>query len=330
MQDRRTGIPQAARTGGGVIADAFRRCAALLSVDVRAGDVRRIGRLFETLETSPSAGPLHALARRIALLSGPGARTAPEVAVFLGLLADALPGETEPAVVLALALAAVRAPRAEQSLLSVQERFGVQGPVALALGRIRLERGAAREALADFERAGASGADEAQSDFGQGLAWLALEEPSRAAVALERARERAPGDATVAFHLALALARSGDAGAALAVLDDLVAREPGHARAWFERGNLLQDAGRHGEAAAAFAQALAADPAWAAAAFNRAVSLQADRRLAEAMDGFGQAIRLDPASVGPVAQALTREAQGCLWLEPRRMVEDLSVRGSGP
>jgi tetratricopeptide (TPR) repeat protein len=329
MHNPRTGTSQAARTEGGAIAAAFRRCAALLPEGIRAGDGRRIEGLLDLLERSRSAGPLRALAQRIAALHGTDAKTAPEVVVFLGILAEALPGEKEPALALALALAAVRAPKAEQSLLSVQERFGVHEPVALALGRIRLERGAPREALADFERACGSGAQEAQGLYGQGLAWLALEEPSRAAVALRRACEKAPGDATAAFHLALALVRSGDPGAALPVLDGLVAREPGHAKAWFERGNLLQDAGRNAEAAASFAHALAAEPSWAAAAFNRAVSLQADRRLPEAMDSFGEAIRLDPGSVGPVAQALTREPVGCLWLDPRRMAETLSARGSG-
>lgn len=315
--------PRPSITPAGPIAVAFRRCTASL-----AGSPSHGGRSFEhaleRLDRSRSAAPLQTLARRIGSLADPAAQASPEVVVFLGLLAEALPDQPQPALALALALVALRAPKAEQSLVTFEQRFGVHGASSLALGRIRLERGAAREALADFERALASRTETAQALFGQGLAWLALAEPARAADALARAHERAPQDDAVAFHHALALGRSGAAQAALAILDELVARQPDHAKAWFEMGNLLQDAGRHAEAAAAFGQALVADPTLASAAFNRAVSLLEERDMDQAMTEFGRAIRLDASSAGPVAQALTRAGTGCLWLDARRMAQDLS------
>jgi tetratricopeptide (TPR) repeat protein len=311
----------------GTIDAALRRCAVVLSLDPDALASDGDAPVLDKVAGGSGVAPLLALASRVVMLPVSAvSQSRPEIIVFLDLLAKSCPGRRGPALGLALSLAAIQAPKAEPALLAYEAQFGPDRHVALALGRIRLARGQNRLALQDFQRARQAGADDGQAAFGEGLALLELGEAVRAVDPLRLASLRSPQDGAIAFCLALALARSGDAHGALAVLDGLVARDPSHAKAWFERGNLLQDAGRHGDAAASFSRALAAEPGWTAAAFNRALSLQALGRMEEALRWFGHAVSNDPASAGPVAQALTRERTGCLWLEPGQMIAELSAR----
>jgi tetratricopeptide (TPR) repeat protein len=311
----------------GTIDAALRRCAVVLSLEPDAlagdGDAPFLDKVAEGSRTVP----LLALASRVVRLPASAiSPSRPEIVVFLDLLSKTFPGRKGPALGLALALAAVQAPKAEANLLAYEKQFGPDGRTALALGRIRLARGQHREALQDFRRARQAGVDDGQAAFGEGVALLELGDAVRAVEPLRLASMRSAQDGAIAFCLALALAKSGDAHGALAVLDGLVARDPSNAKAWFERGNLLQDAGLHSDAAASFEKALAAEPGWAAAAFNRALSLQALGRMEEALRWFGHAVSNDPASAGPVAQALTRERAGCLWLQPGQMIAELSAR----
>lgn len=209
-------------------------------------------------------------------------------------------------------------------------------------GSLLLDRGDARRALADFERAVAADPENALAHANAGVAnvWLGQLEP--AAKALAEARARDPDEVVVAngeglldkfagrcapaivhFTRAIALKRGnafalreralchatlGDTAAALADADTLIALAPAKLAPLAFKTELLGDAGRLPEALAAVDRRLAATPGDAPARVLRGMILVQLDRKPEAIAEFDPAIAAAPSAHALVGRARARGA----------------------
>ena len=107
--------------------------------------------------------------------------------------------------------------------------------------------------------------DPRSAELARQTAWLERRAGDRGAslAALRRARDLAPGDAGIAFELALLLAEDGSVEA-LAESESLLARaveiDPGHARAWYDLGLVRERRGAPGPGLEAIDEALRLSP----------------------------------------------------------------------
>ncbi len=88
-----------------------------------------------------------------------------------------------------------------------------------------------------------------------------------------------------------------------------------HAEAWFGLGLARQDAGDRPGAVAAFEVATQLRPDWHEAAFNLGVARQEAGDLDGATAAYADALRTRPDSLARIAQALTTQPRGRLFLD---------------
>jgi tetratricopeptide (TPR) repeat protein len=251
--------------------------------------------------------------------------TVVQAVVLLASVAKSMPDTAPLSWMLCEALFRLGAPKALHEIVEYERRFGSHTESCVLRGRLLLSAGHAREALAAFDESIGLGDDRADAWFGKGKACLALGAAAEACAAFRQVTALRPADPEAAFHLGLALCEASDPRSAADVLVDVLNRAPSHAQAWFQLGLASQDLGRHRDAIDGFAEALRCNPEWAEAYFNRGVSFLGLGDIDAAMQDFAAALAHDPACKGPVAQALTSERVGKLWLDPDAMMRDLSV-----
>lgn len=126
--------------------------------------------------------------------------------------------------------------------------------------------------------------------------------------------------------LGRALLASGQHAAALAAFEQATTLDPAFAEGWYSLALLHQDHGRHDAAAASYRSALGVRADFHEAALNLGVALGECGLIEEALDAYAQALALRPASFGRIAQSLVSGRTGLMFLDPRRLREDLQVR----
>ena len=117
--------------------------------------------------------------------------------------------------------------------------------------------------------------------------------------------------------------RDADAQAAFA---ELTQADPTDAEAWFGLGLARQDAGDRPGAVAAFRQALACRPGWHEAALNLGIAAQETGDMEAALDAYACALRARPQALARIAQALSTQPVGRLWLHLERLRTTLVAR----
>ncbi len=128
----------------------------------------------------------------------------------------------------------------------------------------------------------------------RGNAYMAVEDPARAAEVYRRALQGRPDDIDIAFHFAIALSQSDRQREALAAFDQVLAVRPDDPDALAGRGNVLADLGQRSEALDSYREALAIDPAHVDALYNRANLLADDGQFEEAIRAYDETLDVRP------------------------------------
>jgi tetratricopeptide (TPR) repeat protein len=115
------------------------------------------------------------------------------------------------------------------------------------------------------------------------------------AVALYReASEATPGDATLAYKLALALDQTGDTVAERVALEQAVKIDPGFALAQNQLGYLASNGGDSASAEQHFRLAVQAAPGYTQAWISLAATLGMEARFPEAQEALASALKIEP------------------------------------
>jgi len=117
----------------------------------------------------------------------------------------------------------------------------------------------------------------------------------------------------------------GDAAGARQTWRDAVALQPASVPAWFALSLVCEDLGLHDEAQTALEQVLRHEPAHAEAQVNLGLLLQKRGELAAAMAHYALAYRQRPDTLGRIANALTSEPTGRLWLRLDDLKRELAA-----
>lgn len=128
------------------------------------------------------------------------------------------------------------------------------------LGRVRLQRGSAGEAIACFERAMREAGEFFEAHHEIGVAHSALGKHALALAAFERAARLNDQVPELQLNLGSALMAMQQGERALAHFDRALALQPKQARVWSERAMALADRGRMDEALASCAEAATLAP----------------------------------------------------------------------
>jgi len=141
---------------------------------------------------------------------------------------------------------------------------------------------------------------------------------------LRKARARSPANAEVALQLALCLHKLGELAAARAELEPVLTLDAANANLWFAYGLICQDSHDPAAAITAYRRTLELSPELAEGHVNLGICLQQTGDVAAAKAAFGRAMQLRPDTFGRIAQALSAEPRGELWLDPERLRRSLA------
>lgn len=243
----------------------------------------------------------------------------------------------QPELLILAATAAAQLERFDEAEQLGRRAFDVQpdGPAALTLGRILMQRDKPGDALQCFQRARSDTRIAADAAFHQGQleraagrldaaadalgaaleaapthgpAWnelgvtrMAQYRHEEARTCFETSLEHRPGDLPTLGNLARACIEAGDTAAAEQAIDTLRANHPDHAGASKLLGALRKQQGRLGEAASAWEQATVLAPRDADAWTGLATTRQAMADYAAADAAYDRALVLEPDNPDTIA-----------------------------
>ncbi len=248
------------------------------TIALRAGQpLQALESIRRGLMARPSHVPSLLLARQAARAAGVPDRIVP----LLRNAIDHAPRLAEPAFLLCHTLLELNDPTLGAALAEVASRHPDVAPEWQRIGLVLHRAGKPAEALAAFTRAADADPLLAGAQFGRGLL---LREAGRMA------------DARTALRRAVTL-------------------EPENSGAWFALGLTCQDMEDDREAAAAFQAALRERPDFMEAAVNLGIVRQRLGDMDAAMHAYRSAIAIRPDSLGRIAQAVTADRTGMLYLD---------------
>ncbi|ERN41849.1 serine/threonine protein kinase [Rubidibacter lacunae KORDI 51-2] len=163
------------------------------------------------------------------------------------------------------------------------------------------------EAIAQYDRAIAEGADSADAHWGRCYSLNQLQRFDTALSACNRALAIAPEDYRALSSKGFAFEKLKRAQDALIEYDRALDIAPDYALAWNNRGTALLALGRNSEALDAFDKAIALDLKFAESWSNRGVALWNLRRFPEALKSVETALELQPDH--PAASTLHQQMQ---------------------
>ncbi|VTY36837.1 Beta-barrel assembly-enhancing protease [Xylophilus ampelinus] len=194
------------------------------------------------------------------------------------------------------------------------------------LGRVRLQRGAAGEAIACFERAMREAGEFFEAHHEIGVAHSALGKHALALAAFERAErlnDRAP---ELQLNLGSSLMAMQQAGRALVHFDRALALQPQLARCWSERAMALADLGRIDEAVASVARGATLAPQDVDIAMNQIALLDRAGRADAAAAALARLAAVPAPETPAFGYWLHERMSACRWEGVDALLEECCVR----
>jgi tetratricopeptide (TPR) repeat protein len=230
----------------------------------------------------------------------------------------------EPQALLPYALAQIESadPATGETLATLARRFPGQADgwrdIGMALMRVNQLEGAE----AAFVRA-ADAADDPAHAINLGRVRLARGRAAEAIAPLRRAVSRAPERLEACLPLAQALRQVGLPLEALEHLQRLAAAQPGNALAFYTLGLVCGDLRDWQGAIKAYGRSIDLKPDMPEAHVNLGLALQQIGEWERAKACYRRAIQLRPDTFGRIAQALPSTQRGELWLDTRKLRRSL-------
>jgi predicted O-linked N-acetylglucosamine transferase (SPINDLY family) len=194
------------------------------------------------------------------------------------------------------------------------------------LGRVRLQRGLAREAVVAFARALQSGGEFFEGLHELGVAHSKLEAHEDALTAFRRAERLNPRSRELQSNLADTLMALHQFGAALQHYDRALTLDSRFVQAWANRGTALTELGRCAEALASYDHALALAPDDVPTWMNRVATLTVLKRHAEALACCDKVMAIAPHTDYVEGQRLHAAMFSCQWDDWAQRVDQLVAR----
>jgi tetratricopeptide (TPR) repeat protein len=214
----------------------------------------------------------------------------PDAPATMANLARQFPGEALGWRDIGLALMRVNQLEAAEAALTRAAKASKDPAHSVDLGRVRLARGRAAEAVAP----------------------------------LRRALEAAPDRPDALLPLAQALRLIGAPREALQHLRRLAGADSNRASVFYAMGLVCGDLRDWPGAIAAYRRCLELSPEMPEAHVNLGLALQQLGELGPAVDCYRRAMQLRPDTFGRIAQALPSTQKGMLWLDTRRLRRSLA------
>jgi tetratricopeptide (TPR) repeat protein len=280
----------------------------------------------ETLRWARSCLALQAKHAPALVLAGRATRAAGDLGHALQLFREAAqcaPERADAAFMTCIMLLELGDPEANDALRDLLRRFPNDAEGWHEIGIALHKAGKFKAALVAFTRA-AEVAQNPRYEIARAASLRELGRLGEAVDILRKARSRSPGNAEIALQLALCLHRLGELAAARAELEPLISRDTTNANLWFAYGLICQDSHDPAAAITAYRRTLELSPELAEAHVNLGICLQQTGDIAAAKAMFGRAMQLRPDTFGRIAQALSAEARGELWLDPERLRRSLT------
>ena len=271
------------------------------------------------LALQPQYAPALVLAGRATRAAGDGARALP----LFREAAQYAPERADAAFLTCIVLLELGDPDANNALHDLLRRFPKNAEGWHEIGIVLHKARKFEAALIAFTRA-AETAQNPRYEIARATSLRELGRFGEANDLLRMARSRWPGNADITLQLALGLHRHGELAAARAELEPILASEAANANTWFAYGLICQDSHDLAAAIAAYRRTLELSPELAEAHVNLGICLQRTGDIAAAKTMFGRAVQLRPDSFGRIAQALSAEPRGELWLDPERLRRSLA------
>lgn len=280
----------------------------------------------QTLRWAQSCLALKARHPPALLLAGRAAKAAGDLDLALQYFREAAqcaPDRADAAFMTCITLLERGDPKANDALQDLLRRFPNDAEGWHEVGLTLHRAGKLEAALVAFTRA-AEVAQNPRHDIARAASLRELGRVGEAVDVLRKARSRSPGNTEIALRLALGLHKLGELAAARAELEPVLNHDTTNANLWFAYGLICQDSHDLDAAVTAYRHTLELSPELAEAHVNLGICLQQTGDIAAAKATFARALQLRPDSFGRIAQALSAEPRGELWLDPERLRQSLA------
>ena len=271
------------------------------------------------LALQPRHAPALVLAGRATRAAGEPARAL----LFFRETAECAPERADAAFMTCIVLLELGDPAANDALHDLLRRFPDNAEGWHEIGIVLHKARKFEAATVAFTRA-AQAVQNPRHDIARAASLRELGRLGEAVDVLRTARSRWPGNIEIAVQLALCLHKHGELAAARRELEPILGSDNANANLWFAYGLICQDSRDLTTAIAAYRRTLELSPELAEAHVNLGICLQQSGDIATAKTMFGRAIELRPDSFGRIAQALSAEPRGELWLDPERLRRSLA------
>lgn len=165
------------------------------------------------------------------------------------------------------------------------------------LGQIRVQSGALKEAMSDFNNAIRLNPSNDRAYTGRATARFSTGDIRGAIQDFDRAIAIAPTESTYYVGRGHAYMVSGNTDASIRDLTEAIRLDPNSAAAFNNRALAYRKKGDSAKALADYNSAISLNPAYALAYANRGHLFESQGKRREAIDDFTQALRLDPSQV---------------------------------
>ena len=192
-------------------------------------------------------------------------------------------------------------PQAEEHLKQAIALGDQEPEVHFSLAMVQRDRGETAQAKEQFNLFRQLSNDQsnrvdAERKINEGDSAAAAGNPAEAAVAYHEALRLDPGNALVAYKLAMALGKSGDISGEQTTLERCIVLNPSLAEAQNQLGYLAVRRGDTAQAESYYQAAVRASPSYVVAWINLAAALASDARWREAKDSLSHALAIDPGN----------------------------------
>ena len=275
----------------------------------------------ETLRWARSCLALNAKHAPALVLAGRTTRAAGDLDHALHYFREAAqcaPERADAAFMTCIVLLELGDPQANNALHDLLRRFPNDAEGWHEIGMTLHKAHKFEAALVAFTRA-ADVAQNPRHEIARAASLRDLGRLGEAVDSLRKARAQSPDNTDIALQLALCLHKLGELAAARAELEPIVALHTANANLWFAYGLICQDSHDPAAAITAYRRTLELSPELAEAQVNLGICLQQTGEIAAAKVRFGRAMQLRPDTFGRIAQALSAEPRGELWLDPERL-----------
>lgn len=280
----------------------------------------------ETLRWARSCLALKAKHAPALVLAGRATRAAGDLDHALQYFREAVqcaPERADAAFMTCIVLLELGDPQANNALHDLLRRFPNDAEGWHEIGIVLHKAHKFEAALVAFTRA-AEVSQNPRHEIARAASLRELGRLGEAVDGLRKARSRLPGNTEIALQLALCLHKLGELAAARAELEPVLAIDSANANHWFAYGLICQDSHDPATAIAAYRRSLELSPELAEAHVNLGICLQQTGDIAAAKATFGRAMQLRPDTFGRIAQSLSAEPHGELWLDPERLRRSLA------